>query len=290
MVSLTTRIFRVVDYCLQTTLTSGQTFRWKKQGETWESIIAERWIRLQQMPDGILATAVAPCEDWSWLVEYLQLEVDLEQILQSFPKDPLFTAAVSQYRGLRLVRQPHWECLASFILSSTKRIPQIEQVVDHLCNKYGADVPTPADATITKSFPHWRRIAELSESALRDCRMGFRAPLLLGTAKEIAEQRVDLVALEQLPLDKAREELEKLPGVGRKIADCTLLFSYGFPQAFPIDVWIRKALLKLYFMRKRNRSIAALQQFTATYFGPHAGYAQQYLFNYVRNNPHLLAP
>ncbi len=124
-------------------------------------------------------------------------------------------------------------------------------------------------------------LAQCSESSLRDCKMGFRAPNLLRTARMIAAGEVDLSNVESLPLDQARAELLKFPGVGNKIANCVLLFAYGFPQAFPVDVWVMKALRELYFPKRRvtDKRIA---RFTATHFGPHAGFAQQYLFHYMR--------
>ncbi len=111
--------------------------------------------------------------------------------------------------------------------------------------------------------------------------MGFRAPYLLATARIIAEGQLDLARLHQMPVGEARAELLKLPGVGPKIADCVLLFAYGFQAAFPVDVWVMKALRQLYFPRRRpNRT--RLHRFTTTYFGSNAGYAQQYLFHYMR--------
>ena len=111
--------------------------------------------------------------------------------------------------------------------------------------------------------------------------MGFRAPSLLAAAREIAEGRFDLERIRQLPHAEARAELMKLRGVGGKIADCVLLFAYGFDAAFPVDVWIERALQRLYFPRRRA-SEPRLRRFAATHFGPHAGYAQQYLFHYMR--------
>ena len=111
--------------------------------------------------------------------------------------------------------------------------------------------------------------------------MGFRAPYLLATAGLIAGGQFDLDRLRELPLEIAREELVKLPGVGRKIADCVLLFAYGFPSAFPVDVWILKALQRLYFPNRRVK-LKRLRQFSETHFGLNAGYAQQYLFHYMR--------
>jgi N-glycosylase/DNA lyase len=125
------------------------------------------------------------------------------------------------------------------------------------------------------------RLALCSESDLRACKMGFRAPNLLRTAKMIAAGEVNLPSLQSHPMDEALTELLKFPGVGPKIANCVLLFAYGFPQAFPVDVWVMKALRELYFPQRRV-SEKRLARFTATHFGPNAGYAQQYLFHYMR--------
>jgi N-glycosylase/DNA lyase len=117
--------------------------------------------------------------------------------------------------------------------------------------------------------------------------MGFRAPYLLGAARRVAGGKVDLSALRQLPVEHARDELMQLPGVGRKIAHCVLLFAYGFQTAFPVDVWVIKALRELYF-RGRRVKIRKLQEFGETHFGRNAGYAQQYLFHYMRTRERVI--
>jgi N-glycosylase/DNA lyase len=111
--------------------------------------------------------------------------------------------------------------------------------------------------------------------------MGFRAKYLLSTADRVATREFELEKLRQLPLPTARTELTTLPGVGEKIADCVLLFAYGFPNAFPIDVWVARALSQFYFKGRRKRP-DQLRQFAARHFGPNAGYAQQYLFHHIR--------
>jgi N-glycosylase/DNA lyase len=111
--------------------------------------------------------------------------------------------------------------------------------------------------------------------------MGFRAPNVMAAARRIEQGEMDLEKVRALPLIEARAELMKFRGVGGKIADCVLLFAYGFNAAFPVDVWIKKALQELYFPRRRA-SEKRLQHFAATYFGVHGGYAQQYLFHYMR--------
>ena len=224
-----------------------------------------------------------PCASTNhdWLDHYLQTRIDLPKILATFPDDPPMRASLAACPGLRLLRQEPWECLASFILSSTKQIVQIQQIVALLCERFGARLEVPAGHAPVFGFPTAAVLAALNETALRDCKMGFRAPYLLGTARLVADGTIDLARLASLPVADARAELLRFPGVGRKIADCVLLFAYGFQDAFPVDVWVRKALQQLYFPRRRA-SEKRLAHFAATHFGPNAGYAQQYLFHYMR--------
>ncbi|HVY69962.1 MAG TPA: DNA glycosylase [Verrucomicrobiae bacterium] len=269
------------DYDLAATLSSGQAFRWRERDGAWEGIIGTRWVRLRAREDGIDAVTASPVADWNWLAHFLQTEIDLAAVVTTFPQDDALQTAVNECRGLRLLRQDPWECLASFILSSTKQIVQIQQIVGLLCERFGEPVASPNGEMAARSFPTAPQIAARTEEELRACKAGFRAPYLLQSARMVASQKVDLEAVRGLSLVNARETLMTLPGVGRKIADCVLLFAYGFPTAFPVDVWVLKALRELYFPRRRVKRDRLLR-FTETYFGPHAGYAQQYLFHYMR--------
>jgi N-glycosylase/DNA lyase len=277
-------LFEVADYDLGATLTSGQTFRWVLHNGSWEGILSSHWVRLTSIGNGIEAETAADVSSWDWLAHYLQIALDLRDITGQFPADEPMRAAVTCCYGLRLLRQDPWECLASFILSSTKQIVQIQQIVALLCARFGEPVVVPPDRPPAGRFPSAERLAQASEAELRACKMGFRAPYLLGTARAVAAGELSLPALANLTTEQARAELLKLPGVGRKIADCILLFAYGFQDAFPVDVWVSKALRELYF---RNRRIPhkRLQHFSQTHFGPYAGYAQQYLFHYMRTRP-----
>ena len=273
--------FDIHDYDLAATLSSGQAFRWESQGNHWVSVIEGRWVRLSSTQDAIVAETVEAAESWSWLVNYLQLQLDLSPVLAAFPNDNPMLEATKACHGLRLLRQDPWECLASFILSSSKQIVQIQQIVRLLCERLGERVSVPPDHSPCFSFPTPERLADCSEAELRACKMGFRAAYLKKTASMIAASEVNLASLPASGIEDARQELLKLPGVGRKIADCVLLFAYGFQKAFPIDVWVTKALRELYF-RGRPVSQERLQSFTEAYFGPFGGYAQQYLFHYMR--------
>jgi N-glycosylase/DNA lyase len=273
--------FPVRNYDLAATLSCGQAFRWRSDGDDWVGVIDRHWVRLSSRQDVITAETAEPVADWQWLATYLQSDLDLDEVLRTFPDDEPMRAAVAKCCGLRLLRQAPWECLASFILSSTKQIVQIRQIVAALCDGYGEPVAVPPGSPPAHAFPSPARLAGATESELRACKMGFRAPYLLATARAIAAGELDLSRLQEMPVESARAQLMELPGVGRKVADCLLLFAYGFQSAFPVDVWVMKALHQLYFPRRRV-SLQRLHRFAATHFGPNAGYAQQYLFHYVR--------
>ena len=277
--------FAVRDYDLAATLGCGQAFRWQQVGDAWEGVVAGRWVSLRQPDtDSILATAAAPQTDWEWLADYLQTEVELPIVLATFPDDEPMRAAVAHCRGLRLLRQEPWECLVSFICSSTKQIVQIRQIIALLSEHFGEAVAVPSGHAPAFAFPSPDRLAAASEVQLRACKMGFRAPYVRHAAQQIVSGGLRLVDLHAHCCAVARDELEQLNGVGRKIADCVLLFAYGFQKAFPVDVWVMKALRQLYFPRRRPTP-HRLRSFSETHFGPNAGYAQQYLFHYMRTRP-----
>ena len=274
-------ILPVRDYDLAATLDSGQAFRWQRQGPAWSGVIGRHWVRLEPVAAGIRAQTSTSVADWQWLTDYLQSQVDLAAIRQTFPADPPMQAALAACPGLRLLRQEPWECLASFMLSSTKQFVQIRQIIALLCERHGAVIDQPDGFPPARAFPTPGEIAALNEAQLRECKMGFRAPNVLAAARRIAAGEFDLERIRTLPHAGARAELMQLRGVGGKIADCVLLFAYGFNAAFPVDVWIKKALQELYFPHRRA-SEKRLQRFAARHFGEHGGYAQQYLFHYMR--------
>lgn len=280
------RLFPTRKYALAATLSSGQAFRWYPRADgRWEGVIGHDVLLLQKSASGIEARSLNAAPNWRTIEDYLQAPVDIDAITATFPDDPPMRAAVNSCLGLRLLRQDPWECLASFILSSTKQIVQIQQIVATLCECYGDEIrlttERPVSPSLRFAFPSAEKLASLTEAQLRSCKMGFRAPYLLETARIVASKQIDLESLRALPTPEAREKLCELPGVGEKIANCVLLFAYGLQDAFPVDVWVQKAIRHLYFP-KRKPTEKRLKHFVQTHFGPNAGYAQQYLFHYMR--------
>ena len=289
------RRINVSDFNIATTLDCGQAFRWKLEHDGWFlGVLGKSAVRTRQV-DNVLEWEAQPAADEALIRYYLALDVSLRDITATFPADdaPL-RDAVRQHWGLRVARQEPWECLASFIASSTKRIVQIRQIVELLARRFGepitntdgrarwpqrAEDPRLGEAIEPyHSFPTVDVIAHASHQQLLDCKLGFRAKYLLTTARMIDSGVVDLDALRSMEYERALEELVRLPGVGAKIGNCVLLFSCGFDQAFPIDVWIERALRRLYFPRKHNVTRRQLREFARSHFGPYAGWAQQYLF------------
>ena len=283
MVKAAEIILPVENYDLDATLGCGQAFGWEKDARGWTGVIGRRWVRLARVDEGIMVRTAETTEDLKWLTDYLQTEINIRDVIATFPReDEHLMKAVAHCAGLRLVRQHPWECLASFILSSTKQIIQIKQIVRELSERYGARLDVPKGEQPQRAFPTAKQIAALTEAELRACKMGFRAPYLLAAARRIVSGDIDLGAVGGMELSGARAELMRLDGVGEKIADCVLLFAYNFPTAFPVDVWVRRVLIDFYF-RGRSVKTDRLRRFIEKHFGPNAGYAQQYLFHYVRS-------
>lgn len=216
--------------------------------------------------------------------DYLGLNHPMDKIVASFPpNDHPLREAMAFCPGLRILRQPVWECLATFITSSLKQVPHIRKISFALRQKFGPELPPVCSGgPVLYGYPSPQTLAEAGEAALRGCGLGYRAAFLHRTAVAVLEGRVNLALLENLPTAEARARLMQFHGVGEKIANCVLLFSCAKHDAFPIDVWIERVLRQLYFPRSRNLGPRMIREFASTHFGPCAGYAQQFLFNHAR--------
>ena len=268
------------EFDLGLTLDSGQTFHWEPSGAGFVGTIGERAVYLEQR-GSVLKVREGGSHALPGLVaHYFSLDHPLAEICASFPDDPVMQAASSYCRGLRIIRQPRWECLATFITSSMKQVAHIRQISHTLRRRFGE--PRSLGEQTAYVYPTPARIAALSEKELRDCALGYRAKNLLATARLISSGEVDLDRLTDLPDDELRTQLCALPGVGSKVANCVMLFAYERLRAFPIDVWIERVLRERYFPRRRRITAEQLRDFAAQHFGEHGGYAQQYLFHHAR--------
>ena len=278
---------RAPDFDLEKTLYSGQVFHWEKVGGGFVGAIGDRAVYVEQRA-GVLKVcdgeAPSPTREARVLpgivAHYFALDHRLAEICNSFPRDPVMNAARDFCRGLRIIRQPKWECLATFICSSMKQVAHIRQISLALRKRFGEQ--RKIGDQIVYSFPSAHRLAQASEKELRDCKLGYRAKNLRATARLVSCGHANLEAWSALSDVELRKQLCAVPGVGPKIANCVMLFAYERLRAFPIDVWIERVLRQHYFSRRKRMTAQRLRQFTDTYFGEHGGYAQQYLFHHAR--------
>jgi N-glycosylase/DNA lyase len=264
------------DFDLARTLDSGQVFHWERCGNGFAGTIGSNGVYVEQRRKRLLFNGVAA----EAMANYFALDHPLAEICRSFPADPAMCAARDFCAGLRIIRQPPWECLATFITSSMKQVAHIRQISRALRTRYGRRQRVLACEV--HSFPSPPRIAKLTEQDLRACALGYRAKNLLATARLVASGEADLGQWSELSDESLRARLCELPGVGPKVANCVMLFAYERLRAFPIDVWIERVLKQEYFPRKRKVTATQLRAFCETYFGQHGGYAQQYLFHHAR--------
>jgi N-glycosylase/DNA lyase len=280
---------RAPDFDLEKTLDSGQVFHWQKVGHGFVGAIGDRALYLEQRGEFLkvrFGGTPKPTREprvLPGIVEsYFALDHPLAEICDSFPKDPVMTAARDFCHGLRIIRQPKWECLATFICSSMKQVAHIRQISLALRRRFGEQ--RRIDDHLVYSFPLAHQLAQASKSELRECKLGYRAKNLRATARLVSSGQADLEAWSALSDAELRKQLCALPGVGPKIANCVMLFAYERLRAFPIDVWIERVLRQHYFSRRKKMKAQRLRQFSETYFGEHGGYAQQYLFHHARMN------
>jgi len=223
---------------------------------------------------------------------FFSLDVKLASLKRRIDVDPTIHQAMVNHPGLRIIRQEPWECVASFILSSCNNIPRLTGMLECLATHFGepmieADKVSPLfnkEGGWTRfGFPSPERLARVSERTLRRLRLGYRAPYLKGAAEAVAAGVADLDGWRNLDDEALRRALQTLPGVGEKVADCILLFAYERWGAFPVDVWMGRAMRRWYF---RNRKVPAcqIQTFARKHFGPACGWAQQFLYCQARGS------
>lgn len=252
------------------TLACGQTFRWDEpRPGVWRGPIGDALVTLRAGGGWLHADSEPGVPDLRRRVfDYLRMGDDTGLIIRELSKDPVMARGVGSLRGLRLVKMDEWECLASYILATFTNIKRIRGMIERLSSRYGD--PIAGDSC---TFPRAGRLAEASVRELEGLGLGYRAKYLAEVCEVIDERR--LGRMRRMPDDDLREELLTLSGVGDKVADCVSLFGFGRLSAFPIDVWMERALLRLY---AEEGSYRHLRGFAAERFGGFAGYAQEYLY------------
>ena len=250
---------------LPMTLDCGQAFRWSSDdGKLWKGIAYNKYLELYIDNDTLVLLNTTEDDFNNIWKRYFDLERDYQKIIDSISENEILKSASSYGSGIRLLNQEPWETLCSFIISQNNNIPRIKCIIDRLCMNFGEN------QNGVYTFPSANIIAKLSLEDLSVLRSGFRAKYILDAAKKVSSGEIDLDTLKSMDIDSARQELMKIKGVGPKVADCTLLFALEHIEAFPKDVWIKRAMEKLFGGQLPECAV------------PYAGIVQEYIFYYAR--------
>ncbi len=284
---------------------SGQVFRWEYKDAWWYGVIDSGVIKIRQDGSSLRCVSSTGEVNQEYIRTYFRLDEDFDGVLSTIMKDRVINEAIQRFYGLRLIRQPVWECLVSFVIATNSNIPRIRTMISNLCDRFGGAVPF--EGLEYKLFPTPEALATAGVNEIEQCGLGYRAGYVKSVAEAVHYGKVDLSELLIGDYAQAREALTKrvlgqkeLLGIGPKVADCILLFSCDKDEAFPIDVWITRVVekyyktvvgreltkkLKLRLSGEQNLAIGtydALSSRLRGYFGAYAGYAQQYLFLLAR--------
>ena len=282
---------RIANLDLESTVNSGQVFLWEKLGTAWYGIHGDCVVKFStRQHDRVPEFETFP-EKNNIGETLFRLDDDSSSMLVEIAKDPLMNRLITLYPGLRLMRQDPVQCILSFVCASNTNIPMIKRMLGMLAKKYGQKMIIEGDKEFN-TFPSVQKIHNASEAELRNCGLGYRAKAIKAAAAAITEGLLDMEYLRKADYDRAKTELLKVYGIGPKIADCIMLFSLEKLDAFPIDIWIARALASHYSWMSGNKlsekltcyQYSEISKSARSYFGRYAGYAQQFLYYHMRQD------
>ncbi|ODR81578.1 8-oxoguanine DNA glycosylase [Haladaptatus sp. W1] len=277
---------------LQSTVESGQSYLWRREdgrmyetthaygGSAWYYAVTDGEVVRARQRDGLLEWE-STTDAESLLVSLLRLDDDLDAILDATPEDSLVETAYDEYLGMRIVRDPFFPCLVSFICSAQMRVSRIYDMQTALARRFGESVEF--DGKTYHEFPTPTQLAAADESDLRALKLGYRAPYVRKSAELLASGEVTAEDVRGLPYEDARDAMEAFVGVGDKVADCVLLFALGYLEAVPLDTWIQSAIEEHYPHCDRGSYRDTSRAIREQFGGEYAGYAQTYVFHYLRS-------
>lgn len=258
-------IYGAENFNLDQTLDCGQAFRWEKNEDgVWCGVANDKYLEIYHEGNSIVLKNTTPSEYYGFWKNYFDMDRDYSKIIKTVSQDEIIGKAITVAGGIRILNQDPWEALCSFIISQNNNIPRIKGIINRLCENFGEE------KSGYYSFPSAIKLSKLKPEDLEILRAGFRAKYIIDAAKKVSDGTVKLDLLREMPYENAAEELMKILGVGPKVADCVLLFGLGHIEAFPRDVWIKRAMEALF---KGELPECAKE---------YAGIVQQYIFHYAR--------
>ncbi len=278
----------ITDFHLDHIFDCGQAFRWEKQADgSYTGSAGGRIANIQFEPyeeagtTGRLIISNAEEVDFDdFWKGYLDLSRDYSGIKAVLSKDPVMAEAITYGEGIRLLQQEPWETLISFIISQNNHIPRIKKCIETLSENFGEKIGE-YEGRVFYALPTPEKLASLTEEDLQVCRLGYRARYLIAAAQKVCEEGIEKLnntALVHVSSEAAYEYITGFTGVGPKVANCIMLFALGKYDSFPLDVWMKRVMEEEYGLKSPKE----MAEFAARNFGEYGGFAQQYLFYYIR--------
>lgn len=259
----------------------GQCFRWNQQPNgNYIGVAFGRVIEVEKQGNEVIIYNTTLKDFNKIWMKYFDLERDYSAIKEEFEQDELLKKAVEFGYGIRLLQQDPFEMLISFIISANNRIPMIKRAIENISRTYGKKLEYKGE--IYYAFPTIKELEDVTLEEMETMGVGFRAKYIIKALEDLSNGTYDLTAIRLSDDDACHEGLKNFSGVGPKVADCIMLFSMGKYSAFPVDVWVKRAMQ--YFYVAPDVSLPKIRQFARDKFGNLSGFAQQYLFYYAREN------
>lgn len=271
----------VENFDVRAIFTCGQAFRWYEESDgSFTTVHLGRVLNVLNENGRVIFKGTNLEEFNEIWMDYFDLNTDYKEIIKELSNNEILANAIEYGKGIRILNQNHFEMLISFIISANNMIPRIKKSIEVISTRYGKLICEDENRKYY-SFP---TVEELSKATVEDLRefakVGFRDKRIFDTVNMILNEKIDLYSFENLETDILREELLKFSGVGNKVADCIMLFSYKRGEVFPVDVWIKRVMEELFI--KKETPVKKISKEADRIFGKYAGYAQQYLFYYGR--------
>lgn len=263
----------------------GQCFRWNKQeDESYIGVFGENVLKVYKEDENIIFEGICNDKIDKICEEYFDLKTDYEKIKEKLASvDEHLATSIKYGNGIRILNQDLWETIISFIISANNNIPRIKGIIERICKKYGNEIEWRKNKYYT--FPSIENLSKATVQDLRDLGLGFRDKRVYDTTRMFLNKEITIEELqEERDLNKLKEKLLSLPGVGPKVADCIMLFALKKYEVFPIDVWVRRVMNDLYIHNKDEEKVSKieLQKLAKEKYSNLAGLAQQYLFYWKR--------
>ncbi|MCE5222002.1 MAG: 8-oxoguanine DNA glycosylase [Clostridium sp.] len=275
----------------------GQIFRFEEIEENHFIVIAFGEL-IEVKEDGnniILYNATEKDVNEIW-IKYFDLDRDYSEIKEELSKDSLLKESIGFGYGVRVLNQDPFEMLLSFIISARNNIPSIKKTVNKISEKWGKEINYKGQTYY--AFPNINEIKDATLEEIQETGASFRSKYIIDTIKNVYDSvkenkdlneidanqylKYNLDYIKSLNDDECHSALQEFKGVGAKVADCIMLFSMEKTSAFPVDVWVKRAMI--HFYGAEDSSLNKIRIFARNKFGELAGFAQQYLFYYAREN------